>query len=299
MVTSKANGERQSKQLELQIGTFTLSTHSIFSCSGIVVIHSPFEGFKNIPFSAASQMSYSLKFCNSDKLKLDQVVHKEGSNEPRITSSRTVLPLPLSTTTVVFRSLQSFAKGCFSSGCTLVGCIQTSTKNTWRKHKGLGFLKISIQRSHKLHDKAAYQNKQPICARLSTTPKITASLTTEYRYLVKRKKYAKLSLTNHRLEALRAFYKWKPVAVGLMAVGHASARYGDEGTTLSLRRQKGQCISIDIMDHPMITVLRTHQNYLVYGPDWKNDTSTTQKIDLSIVETTGIYILKMEQEKYK
>lgn len=52
----------------------------MFSCSGIVVIHSPFEGFRNIPFSAASQVLYSLKFCNNDKLEVDLVVHKDGSN---------------------------------------------------------------------------------------------------------------------------------------------------------------------------------------------------------------------------
>lgn len=119
MSISQRRGEIK-EELKLKICTFTLPTHSIFcSSSGIVVIHSPFKGFKNIPFSAASHTSNSLKFCNNNELKLDRVVHKEGTNVPVITSSRTVLPLPLSTTTVVFGSLQSFVKGCFSSGCTV------------------------------------------------------------------------------------------------------------------------------------------------------------------------------------
>lgn len=43
--------------------TTTLSTHSIFKCSGIVVIHAPFVRRRNIPCSAANHMSYSPKFC--------------------------------------------------------------------------------------------------------------------------------------------------------------------------------------------------------------------------------------------
>lgn len=127
------------KRRIFKMNTFTLSTHSIFSCSGIVVIHSPFEGFKNIPFSAASHMSYSLKFCNSNMLKVYQVVHKEGSNVPRITSSRTVLPLPLSTITVVFGSPQSSVNGCFSSGCT-VGSISLY----WSPFLSTGSVKVPL-----------------------------------------------------------------------------------------------------------------------------------------------------------
>ena len=136
------------KQFKLQISTFTLSTHSIFSCSGIVVIHSPLEGFKNIPFSAASQMSYSLKFCYSDKLKLDQVVHKEESDVPRITWSRTGLPLPLSTTTVVFGSLQSSAKGCFSSGC-----IVSSVSWYWSPFLSTGTVRVPLKPCSAYHQR--------------------------------------------------------------------------------------------------------------------------------------------------
>lgn len=100
--------------------TFTHSTQSMFKCSGIVVIHSPFVDLKNIPFSAANHMSYSPKFCKSKYWisYTEQETRKEVHNRWR-TSSKTLLSLPLRTTTVVFGSLQSIFRACFNSGCNL------------------------------------------------------------------------------------------------------------------------------------------------------------------------------------
>lgn len=121
--------------------TFTLSSHSIFRCSGIVVIHSPFEGCKNIPFSAANHMSYSLKFCYRKYVKSGLIWYftKKRSIVPRITSSRTCLPLPLSTTTVVFGSLHSAVKGCLSFGCTL-----SSISLIWSPVFSTGSVKVPL-----------------------------------------------------------------------------------------------------------------------------------------------------------
>lgn len=58
--------------------TLTLSTQSMFRCSGIVVIHTPFVDRKNIPFSAANHMLYSLKFCKSTNFTWGNVATVEG-----------------------------------------------------------------------------------------------------------------------------------------------------------------------------------------------------------------------------
>ena len=101
--------------------TMTLSTHSIFKCSGIVVIHSPFVRRRNIPCSAANHMSYSPKFCQRSMSRsgCSKTGKEIKAKIYKITSSKTFLSLPLSTTIVVFGSLQSTFKGSFRPGCTL------------------------------------------------------------------------------------------------------------------------------------------------------------------------------------
>lgn len=109
-------------------GTFTLSTQSMFRCSGMVVIHSPLVRRRNIPFSAASHMLYSPKFWAEQKTLMppNPGIASPGTVTGRCndeetarihTSSRTLLSLPLTTTTVVFGSLQRALRGSFSSGC--------------------------------------------------------------------------------------------------------------------------------------------------------------------------------------
>lgn len=74
-------------------------------------------------------------------LKVDwyNISQKKRSIVPRITSSRTCLPLPLSTTTVVFGSLHSAVKGCLSFGCTL-----SSISLIWSPVFSTGSVKVPL-----------------------------------------------------------------------------------------------------------------------------------------------------------
>jgi len=102
--------------------TFTLSTHSIFKCSGIAVIQSPFVSRKNIPCSAANHMSYSPKFWIRENIWLKHFhnrVNRKWMWNRESTLSNAFLSLPLRTTTVFFRSLQSAVSASFNSGCNL------------------------------------------------------------------------------------------------------------------------------------------------------------------------------------